>query len=111
MFYTFAGEASLDSRRRLPLASLKFKQPLGSRYRVEEWPDGIIRLIPVVSVTTQELEVLSNPKTMKRIKEGIEAAEKGDVVSFDPALALTELKVKRDQFTSQGNDEEDTTKT
>jgi hypothetical protein len=85
--YHPVGEVETDTRRRIPLASLKLSSEPKSRYRVEEGPKGELRLIPLYSLSADELELLSDPVAMKRIT----ASLGGDFDDFDPTAALTRL--------------------
>jgi hypothetical protein len=85
--FHLVGEVETDTRRRIPLASLKLNSQPNSRYRVEEGPKGELRLIPVFSVSASELELLSDPVAMKRINENLA----GEFDEFDPLEALRRL--------------------
>ncbi len=89
--FHLVGEVEIDTRRRIPLASLKLNSDLNARYRVEEGPDGELRLIPVYSLSVKELALLRNPVAMQRIEKNLESAAAGDVVDFDPTEALARL--------------------
>jgi hypothetical protein len=83
------GEVETDARRRIPLASLKLSSDPNTRYRVEEGPDGELRLIPIFSISVKELALLRDSRSMERIEKNLADAE--DAVDFDPKAALARL--------------------
>ena len=66
----------VDSRGRVSLG--KAGAEPGRRYRVEQQPDGVLLLIPVVSIPEREMIVWRNPELAQAIREGIDQAERGD---------------------------------
>jgi hypothetical protein len=80
-------EAEVDSRGRVSLGRAGAEP--GRRYRVERNVDGVLLLIPVVSIPEREMVVWRNPDLMVEIREGLEAAERGeteDLGSFQQYL-------------------------
>jgi hypothetical protein len=81
-FETIA-EVEVDSRGRVSLG--RAGAAPGRRYRVEHNVDGVILLIPVVSIPEREMIVWHNPDLAAEIREGLAEAERGktqDVGSF-----------------------------
>ena len=80
------GEVAMDSRHRLPMASLKLQHAEENvRYRVTEYENGELRLTPVYSVSAEELAVLRNPEMLASLLKGIADADAGNtsIVDFD----------------------------
>ena len=80
-------EAEVDSRGRVSLGRAGAEP--GRRYRVERNVDGVLLLIPVVSIPEREMVVWRNPELMGEIREGLAAAERGeteDLGSFEQYL-------------------------
>lgn len=73
-FQTVA-EARVDSRGRVSLGEAGAKP--GRRYRVERNVDGVLLLIPVVSIPEREMIVWRNPELAAEILDGIAQAEAG----------------------------------
>jgi hypothetical protein len=71
-------EAEVDSRGRVSLG--KAGAEPGRRYRVERNIDGVLILIPVVSIPQREMIVWHNPELAASIREGIAEAEAGQTV-------------------------------
>ncbi|MGO8956958.1 MAG: hypothetical protein ACLQFR_06270 [Streptosporangiaceae bacterium] len=71
-------EAEVDSRGRVSLG--KAGAEPGRRYRVERNIDGVLLLIPVVSIPEREMIVWRNPELAASIREGIAQAEAGQTV-------------------------------
>lgn len=69
-------EVEADDRSRLSLGKAGV-QP-GQRYRVETDPDGTVRLTPVTSVPTREMDLLRDPDTQQRILAGLDQAARGE---------------------------------
>src|SRR5215831_6057986 len=77
-------EVEVDSRGRISLGKAG-AQP-GRRYRVEQRVDGVLLLIPVVSIPEREMIVWRNPEVASEIREALDEANRGDTVdlgSFD----------------------------
>jgi hypothetical protein len=68
-------EAEVDSRGRISLG--KAGAEPGRRYRVERNIDGVLILIPVVSIPEREMIVWRNPELASAIRQGIAEAEAG----------------------------------
>src|SRR5260370_12371541 len=80
-------EAEGDSRGRVSLG--KAGAEPGRRYRVERNIDGVLLLIPVVSIPEREMIIWHNPALMQEVREGLEASERGETVergSFEQYL-------------------------
>jgi hypothetical protein len=71
-------EARVDSRGRISLGDAGATP--GRRYRVERNVDGVLLLIPVVSIPEREMIVWKNPELARSILEGIDQAETGQTV-------------------------------
>src|SRR5271154_6339003 len=71
-------EAEVDARGRVSLG--KAGAEPGRRYRVERNIDGVLLLIPVVSIPEREMVVWRNPELASSIREGIAQAEEGQTV-------------------------------
>jgi hypothetical protein len=71
-------EAEVDARGRISLG--KAGAEPGRRYRVERNIDGVLLLIPVVSIPEREMVVWRNPELAASIREGIGQAEAGQTV-------------------------------
>jgi len=77
-------EVEVDSRGRVSLG--KAGAEPGRRYRVEQRIDGVLLLIPVVSIPEREMIVWRNPELASEIREALDEANRGDTVdlgSFD----------------------------
>jgi hypothetical protein len=80
-------EAEVDSRGRVSLGRAGAEP--GRRYRVERNVDGVLLLIPVVSIPEREMVVWLKPELASEIREGLAAAERGeteDLGSFQQYL-------------------------
>src|SRR6185437_16257913 len=76
-------EVEVDSRGRVSLG--KAGAEPGRRYRVEQRVDGVLLLIPVVSIPEREMVVWRNPELAADIRQGLMEAEQGrttDLGSF-----------------------------
>jgi hypothetical protein len=69
-------EAEVDSRGRVSLG--KAGAEPGRRYRVERNIDGVLILIPVVSIPEREMIVWRNPELASAVRQGIAEAEAGE---------------------------------
>ena len=87
-------EAEVDSRGRVSLG--KAGAEPGRRYRVERNIDGVLLLIPVVSIPQREMVVWLNPELASSIREGIAQAEAG----------LTVDRGRFDQYAADDDDDE-----
>jgi len=71
-------ETEVDSRGRVSLGRAGAEP--GRRYRVRRNVDGVLLLIPVVSIPEREMIVWRNPELAGEIREGLRAAERGETV-------------------------------
>lgn len=71
-------ETEVDSRGRVSLGKAGARP--GRRYRVESNVDGVLILIPVVSIPEREMIVWRNPELAAAVREGIAEAEAGQTV-------------------------------
>jgi hypothetical protein len=71
-------EAEVDARGRVSLG--KAGAEPGRRYRVERNIDGVLLLIPVVSIPEREMVVWRHPELASSIREGIAEAEAGQTI-------------------------------
>ncbi len=74
-------EVDVDSRGRVALG--KVIENGVRRYRVEQLPEGELHLIPLVSLSRRELSVLADPARVASIREGVEQAKNGQVISYE----------------------------
>jgi hypothetical protein len=74
--FELVAEAEVDSRGRVSLGRAGAEP--GRRYRVERNVDGVLLLIPVVSIPEREMVVWRNPELAAEIKEGLAAADSGE---------------------------------
>src|ERR1700684_4170404 len=72
--------AEADSRGRISLGEAGATP--GRRYRVERNIDGVLLLIPVVSIPEREMIVWRKPDLAAEIREGIAEAERGETVDL-----------------------------
>ncbi len=68
-------EAEVDSRGRVSLGRAGAEP--GRRYRVERNVDGVLLLIPVVSIPEREMVVWRNPELAAEIRKGLAEADEG----------------------------------
>jgi hypothetical protein len=78
-FETIA-EVEVDSRGRISLGKVGAEP--GRRYRVEHNVDGVLLLIPVVSIPEREMIVWRQPELAAAIREGLMEAERGDTADL-----------------------------
>jgi hypothetical protein len=76
-FETIA-ETEVDSRGRVSLGRAGAEP--GRRYRVERNIDGVLLLIPVVSIPEREMIVWRDPELARTILQGIDEAEAGQTI-------------------------------
>jgi hypothetical protein len=73
-------EAEVDSRGRVSLG--KAGAEPGRRYRVEKNLDGVLILIPVVSIPEREMIIWRQPEVAASVRRGLEQADAGEVVDL-----------------------------
>lgn len=73
-------EVEVDSRGRISLG--KAGAEPGRRYRVDQRVDGVLLLIPVVSIPEREMIVWRNPELAAEIRQGLTEAEEGRTVDL-----------------------------
>ena len=73
-------EVEVDSRGRVSLGKAG-AQP-GRRYRVEQRIDGVLLLIPVVSIPEREMIVWRDPELASEIREALAEADRGETVDL-----------------------------
>jgi hypothetical protein len=78
-FETIA-EVEVDSRGRVSLGRVGAEP--GRRYRVEHNIDGVLLLIPVVSIPEREMIVWRDPELAGAIREAFAEAERGDTADL-----------------------------
>lgn len=88
-------EAEVDGRGRVSLRQAGATP--GRRYRVKRNVDGVLLLIPVVSIPEREMIVWNNPELAAEIREGLAAAERGE----------TEDLGSFSQYAAEDDDEDD----
>jgi hypothetical protein len=78
-FETIA-EVEVDSRGRISLGKVGAEP--GRRYRVEHNVDGVLLLIPVVSIPEREMIVWHEPELARAIREGLDEAKRGETADL-----------------------------
>jgi hypothetical protein len=78
-FETIA-EVEVDSRGRVSLGRVGAEP--GRRYRVEHNIDGVLRLIPVVSIPEREMILWRDPEIARAVREGFAEAERGETADL-----------------------------
>jgi len=73
-------EVEVDSRGRVSLGRAGAEP--GRRYRVEQRVDGVLLLIPVVSIPEREMVVWRNPELAAEIRGSLAEAERGETVDL-----------------------------
>lgn len=73
-------EAEVDGRGRVSLGRAGAEP--GRRYRVQRNVDGVLLLIPVISIPEREMIVWHNPELAAQIRDGLEAAERGETADL-----------------------------
>jgi hypothetical protein len=73
-------EAEVDSRGRVSLGRAGAEP--GRKYRVERNLDGVLLLIPVVSIPEREMIVWRVPELAAEIRQGLDEADKGATVDL-----------------------------
>ncbi len=73
-------EVEVDSRGRVSLG--KAGAEPGRRYRVEQRVDGVLLLIPVVSIPEREMTIWRNPELAAEIRQGLVQADSGQTVDL-----------------------------
>lgn len=73
-------ETEVDSRGRVSLG--KAGAEPGRRYRVHRNIDGVLILIPVVSIPEREMIVWRSPELAAEIRESLRATERGEAVDL-----------------------------
>jgi hypothetical protein len=79
LFETIA-EVEVDSRGRVSLG--RAGAETGRRYRVERNVDGVLLLIPIVSIPEREMLVWHDPELALAVREGILEAERGETADL-----------------------------
>jgi hypothetical protein len=73
-------EVEVDARGRVSLGRAGAEP--GRRYRVEHNVDGVLLLIPVVSIPEREMIVWHDLELAATVREGLADAERGDTVDL-----------------------------
>jgi hypothetical protein len=76
--FELVAEAEVDARGRVSLG--KAGAEPGRRYRVERNIDGVLLLIPVVSIPEREMIVWRHPEIAESILRGLDEANAGQTV-------------------------------
>jgi hypothetical protein len=74
------GESEADVRGRVALGRAGAKP--GRRYQVRTDPDGVIVLVPVVSIPEREMLVWENPNLAEQVRTAVADAEEGRSVDL-----------------------------
>ncbi|MEU7221043.1 hypothetical protein [Nocardia iowensis] len=78
--FEIVGESEADSRGRVALGRAGARP--GRRYQVRIDSDGVVVLVPVVSIPEREMMVWENPHLAEQIRRGVEEAESGATVDL-----------------------------
>ena len=81
-------EVEVDSRGRVSLGRVGAEP--GRRYRVEHNVDGVLLLIPVVSIPEREMIVWRDPELARAVREGLAEAERGDTADLGSFAAYAD---------------------
>ena len=76
--FQLVGESEADSRGRVALGRAGARP--GRRYQVRSDSDGVIVLVPVVSIPEREMLVWENPQLAEQVRQGVADAEAGRTV-------------------------------
>ncbi|MGH3679684.1 MAG: hypothetical protein ACRDT2_05400 [Natronosporangium sp.] len=74
------GESEADSRGRVALSRAGARP--GRRYQVRSDDDGVIVLVPVVSIPEREMQVWEDPKLAEQVRGAVADAEAGRTVDL-----------------------------
>ncbi|MFD6160760.1 hypothetical protein ACFWF7_15380 [Nocardia sp. NPDC060256] len=78
--FEIVGESEADSRGRVALGRAGARP--GRRYQIRINSDGVVVLVPVVSILEREMMVWENPHLAAEIRQGVKDAESGDTVDL-----------------------------
>ncbi|PXX54570.1 hypothetical protein DFR70_12411 [Nocardia tenerifensis] len=78
--FDIVGESEADSRGRVALGRAGARP--GRRYQIRIDSDGVVILVPVVSILEREMMVWENPRLAEQIRQGVDAAEAGNTVDL-----------------------------
>ncbi|MFI6998113.1 hypothetical protein [Nocardia sp. NPDC050175] len=78
--FEIVGESEADSRGRVALGRAGARP--GRRYQIRINSDGVVVLVPVVSILEREMTVWENPHLAAEIRQGVQDAESGDTVDL-----------------------------
>jgi hypothetical protein len=78
--FEIVGESEADSRGRVALGRAGARH--GRRYQVHYDDDGVILLIPVISIPEREMLPWENPELAEQVREAVGAAEAGQTVDL-----------------------------
>ncbi|WP_338763597.1 hypothetical protein V7968_37540 [Nocardia vulneris] len=78
--FEIVGESEADSRGRVALGRAGARP--GRRYQVRINSDGVVVLVPVVSIPEREMMVWENPHLAEQIRQGVTDAESGSTVDL-----------------------------
>jgi hypothetical protein len=78
--FDVVGESEADARGRVALGRAGARP--GRRYQVRMDPDGVIVLVPVVSIPEREMVVWDHPEIAEQVRAGVADAEAGRVVDL-----------------------------
>ncbi|MGX1772784.1 hypothetical protein ACWIGW_11805 [Nocardia brasiliensis] len=78
--FEIVGESEADSRGRVALGRAGARP--GRRYQVRINSDGVVVLVPVVSIPEREMMVWENPHLAEQIRQGVTDAEAGNTVDL-----------------------------
>jgi hypothetical protein len=78
--FDMVGESEADARGRVALGRAGARP--GRRYQVRTDADGVIVLVPVVSIPEREMLVWENPQLAEQIRAAVADAEAGQAVDL-----------------------------
>lgn len=78
--FEVVGESEADGRGRLALGRAGARP--GRRYQVRADDDGVIVLMPVVSIPEREMLVWEDPRLAEQIRKAVDDAENGQTVDL-----------------------------
>jgi hypothetical protein len=78
--FDVVGESEADARGRVALGRAGARP--GRRYQVRTDADGVIVLVPVVSIPEREMLVWENPQLAEQVRDAVADAEAGRAVDL-----------------------------
>lgn len=88
--FDVVGESEADARGRVALGRAGARP--GRRYQVRTDPDGVIVLVPVVSIPEREMLVWENPQLAEDVRGAVADAEAGRAVDLGDFTQYAEVE-------------------